>query len=660
MLKYWGGGKLALVDGFLFSCFCVGGLAAATRPVVDQTPQKTGAHSVVMIEGLESGTWVELKSNRLVTTRPTTEPIRVRAGGRILWNRSRRLVDPGGLEHQFFEQRYQPGPRTFARGINIPRGGFTIMGTSLGYHRDAKGKLYGIGGSYFDTINRIQKPVYRRPTDALERASEKLAEQRSDLWSFAALDTETRENLIEGAELKLASLGKGSDFGLLWELQLPTTHGNFLNILLDAASGSVLNVDDGIATSECEPSTNNEVLMNGESQLPGISYQNLPATEAFDLSEPGFSYEAQCVNDDLQAIIVYLGEDSLQCTSPNRRYRVFPLKAEGYYDWAAGFHYNPVVPGRSAADAMHNTMLTMEAFGQLGWNSYDGLGSPAKIVVDSNCMGGRDNAMFSLNGSLDCIADGVCFCPLSEESIFSAQFSVALDVVAHEWGHGVIHHSAGIPIQQGHQWELHEGFADVIGYGVEFLMTGSTNWQDGDETGVVMRKVNVDVSGSSFHRCDQESYSNQIFLAEPHASGNKLPAAFRMMALGVGNPGVSGCSYHNYCSEDPTCPTNICIQSENAVPQAIGTDHAFRFLFDLLIYYAPSTLDWEDLPAYATLTGKNQNPHSKVMVDEIAIHFANSPTFCVPYTDYEGMKSAHKAFLGIGYPAATPIEPCQE
>lgn len=115
-----------------------------------------------------------------------------------------------------------------------------------------------------------------------------------------------------------------------------------------------------------------------------------------------------------------------------------PLKTISSTIWYDDWTTPETIFGRAAGDAMHVTYQTMTTLKNLGWQSYDGYGSDAKIVVGAVC-GRYDDAAFNSEGESYAPLNAVAVCPIYQRPYF---YSAALDVIAHEWGHGVIFSSA--------------------------------------------------------------------------------------------------------------------------------------------------------------------------------------------------------------------------
>jgi len=651
----------------VFSGICSSGWTFG--PVVQRVSRHTGAEKVALIEGEDSGTWIDLNGKGILKDRPTTAESRVSVGGSLIWKEIRRQEGRDGGTHVFFKQSYLPEGQRSAFGLPNSRNGFDIRGSYLGFHYDRSGHLFGIAGTRFKNIEEIVAPIIRTRRGALESAVRGASDQRSDIRSMTMLGKSERQWLLRKTGIELVSYGDGREFGFLWTTKVMTQSGKILDVEIDAANGKVLAVWDGNAHYSCEPSTDIEVEdgVTGISQS-GIALGGLPATEAPDLGDPwsGFTREAHRIAGSQEPeIIVYLGADGNddQCSSSPgiQKYRVFPLTSTDggttwYDDWVVS---GKAVRGRSAADAMLHTVETMDVFASMGWNSFDGQGATANILIDAGrCW---NNARFN-NIESSSQPRGVVICPRSSPT--DAEMSAGLDIVAHEWGHGIVHATSNLPYDEDAGGQFHEGFADIVGHFVEEAQNGSTNWEMGESIGDSIRSCVVDDNSMSFHRCDPETLTGQPGFTPPDGNGggdsgitdvyvvgHKLTVAFYLVSEGGLNPGRADCARPLCMAAGEDVPSNICDLAATAVP-ALGIDHAFGFFFKLMTEYISPTTDWEDLANLATLVGRGDlvrtGSGSKVL-----IHPGPGLRYnCIPFSDFDGVAAAHAAFSAIGYPPA--------
>ena len=166
----------------------------------------------------------------------------------------------------------------------------------------------------------------------------------------------------------------------------------------------------------------------------------------------------------------------------------------------------------------------MEFFDDLGWDGFDNQGHSSHIIVEGqvNCLPG--NAMFVHNDPASGYGSGssVVICPKQgneeEEDSYQLYSSAAsLDVVAHEWGHGVVFTSVDWDMSNLTEAQFHEGWADIIGHGAEWHKESAGNgyenaeWnydEDSRPPGGYARKVNLD-DGELINNTDPVEDENQ-------------------------------------------------------------------------------------------------------------------------------------------------------
>jgi hypothetical protein len=162
--------------------------------------------------------------------------------------------------------------------------------------------------------------------------------------------------------------------------------------------------------------------------------------------------------------------------------------------------------------------------------------------------------------------------------------AASLDVIAHEWGHGVVFSSAGWPYA-GYKRALHEGFADVVAYAVEWGEeppgdnAENAEWKYNEDNGGPDRCVDEDdgLLGYSYHAEDPPNPSY------PHYAGNRLPVALRLSS------GFEGGDQNPVCPRLPSLP-GVC---EHVTP--IGVEKATSIFFRTLTWYCGATDDWTTL-----------------------------------------------------------------
>jgi len=556
--------------------------------------------------------------------------------GRVAWREVRDDVDAQGGRHRFYRQYLVPEAEFAAvlQGDAVATG-VELVGGELGLHYDADGNLEMVFGTQFDDVQVLAAPRIVTRTGAVARlrelaaAGERLAAPDSDLE--AAVETRAR--------LVLESTGDGRTFRFVWAVPAVDPEGEAVEARIDAATGELLGVARTVPHGTCWPDSSSTTPATGYPENPSLPARNVWATAT---SDPSVYDSHRAADATVPEIVGYQGADTKTCSSDG---------VQGYYKLlkvGAGDGGGPVYgsPSRTpleedqGADAMWFTYQTMQTFKALGRNGWDGSGSPARFVVSARtsqlcwdperhrwyqCYG-YNNAFFAVPGSVWALTYG----PASSVVLYrgagswSYGASAALDIVAHEWGHGVIYTSAGWDYGDSIGAQLHEGFADVIGYTVEWdhQPPGSgwerADWMAGEDTGAVQRRVDVDdgAGGYEYHKDDGTD-------EEAHHRGHQLAVAFRLLAVGGQNPvcsrlpGLSGC---------------------DVSVTALGLEKARRIFFHTLTHYCTSSTGWEDLPDLMILAAYH-------LYRQCPIGRPGDPAL-------EEQRAVDEAFTAIGYPGS--------
>jgi len=293
----------------------------------------------------------------------------------------------------------------------------------------------------------------------------------------------------------------------------------------------------------------------------------------------------------------------------------------------------------AAGDALHRTTETMWAFRQMGRPGWDGGNGDANIIIESgHCASATDCGTFlqDSGGSPELPPTPVVAVAPADD-LFNIVAS--LDLIAHEWGHGVIYSTANFNLFGPNGLQLHEGFADVIGQMVEKLREPagwgteqSNDWHVGEDAsfdGAYLRSGSIDDGDPTTHRYGSNPVNNAMHALDAagsdHDRGNMLNVVYRLLSDGGYNPICDRPGWTNGCVNVPS----------------LGFDAASRILFDTVQFYTPSNTRWEDLPEYASFAA--------------FMAFSNC---CVPFgppynADVE-QNAVNMAFTAIGYPRLTP------
>lgn len=574
----------------------------------------------------------------------TTSGAAVFPTGELAWRQTRDETDELGMRHLFYRQILRPDP-SLATLIE-PRWvdeGVELVGGEIGVHwqGDVPRAVFGM---HFRSFGLAALPTVTRSWDAFQ-----LAQSGAASWpGFLPQDWSTWsawfvQALLDRSRLLLVHTGDGRTFRLVWEVPTVDRDGSPYVAYLDAASGSVIRMESRRMNDECSPSTSTSVSASGVSQSGCNSPRSLKATQANDRL-PDFTHEGfRTGSTSIPGIELYFSLPSWEAgfsryMCPNTWYGMVPLKTVGgtvtYDDWTV----EAAIPGRAAADAIHFTYQTMYTLkSNLGRFSYDGQGATARVVINDR-SDGSDNAQFHpevswCGGDLCAPVNSVGVSPKGSRPY---TFAASLDVIAHEWGHGVVHTSANWDYGDEIGGQLHEGFADVIGYATEWYRqpAGSgcekAEWKMGEDNGTPFRWVHQDdgewnpvteQGRHSFHKQDPPGTPEK-----PHYRGNMLGVAYRLLEDGGQNPvcsrlpGLSGC--------------DVSVQAQ-------GLAKSSKILFRVLTVYATSGTTWEDLGGLAGLSAFDLFSKCAICVDAAA-----------------EQQAASDAFTAIGYPGGEVLGTC--
>jgi Zn-dependent metalloprotease len=272
----------------------------------------------------------------------------------------------------------------------------------------------------------------------LEMNFAKLIEQEVAL-AFLGLDP-LNQKVINSTLLVAPINGfiKNDGFRPMWKFAVDTKNPyNSEMIYLDAETGQVQWVRTNIHTSE------------GDTAVTRYSGKQLIITDSIS---PGVFV----LHDTTKGIFTY---DMNEGSSQNDAIDFFDN--DNYWD-----NFNPQ-QDEVATDVHWGSAKTLEYFSEkLGRESYDGNGAALNsfVHVQSNYNNAFWNG-YSLNYG---DGDGNYFSPLT-----------SLDIIGHEFGHGVTQYTAGL-IYQKEPGALNESFSDIFGQAIEFEYKVG-NWRIGEE-----------------------------------------------------------------------------------------------------------------------------------------------------------------------------------
>ena len=531
----------------------------------------------------------------------------------------------------FYRQFYRPPIGEVASSSPAAKNGVWMVGAEVGLHYNTAGALEWAFGTQFEDVAATSTPIIGSAADAVQSTDEALVDRQffsaSDL---GARPQELVDRQLSKAELLLHSTGEGDSFDYVW--QLPTGSRSTLSLvaMVDAETRGLLSVTDGIAWDECTPNSPDQDSALGVTQNGAVINRNIWATETDDRGE-SYTHEARKVGSgSFPDIQIFMPMDDDGCD--NEDYALMPVKTVSGSVRYDDYETPDEVDGRIAADALFFTYKTMSTFDDLGRDGWDDNNGEAIVVFDADCRDAYDRPIRNTAGMIyDCTVDyapdpslAVCLLGTGAPSFTEA---AAIDVIAHEWGHGVIFtENLWDRVDEGAIY--HEAWADVVGHIVEWdnQVPGSTvekaDWEFGEDRGTTWRTVNVDDNTGPFayHDDDTQGTATSIY----HSS-LPLSVAFYLMADGDGPYS----SYYDH--KNPWCATNMNNDDCDVTVIDIGITKTSEMFFYALTNLAGSNTDWEDfgdIVQYAAFLLYGNCPSSSALTEQL---------------------SAYAAFTAIGY-----------
>jgi len=584
------------------------------------------ARSIIAGEGIDLGAGI--------TSLPSVD----RPGNALVWRKVRDVVSPTGVRHVFYRQYLRSGS-----GISEAE----IFGAELGLHFSKTGQLRSLSGGQFVAV-----PVTNRPTFPVGQAQRRALEQLALRGPFrprvlAALTPKERAHRDARTELKIIG-DKAGLFRYAYSTFANEENGHYYNVLIDAATAEIIATADVNPALNCHPSPYSSTTATGhpirQDLVDAGVRRPLQANVTGDRPFP-FTHEGFFQALPKKSVVQETADPNFMCDSAAQRsYSLFPLRLENgipaYRNWVD----TPEWQGNVAGDALYHTDRSMVALNALGRNSFDGLGGDPNIAVQSTFSGigqadPADNAWFINDSGGDArLPPGRSVAVNRAGNIMN--LAAALDIVGHEWGHGVIYTSANFdrnPVGE----QLHEGFADVIGQSIEKLihpagagLEQSSDWNIGEDLNAnYARSGSIDdgTAGHLFgplarlnnkmHRDDQPNEGSV------HDRGNMLNVVFMLLADGGPNPVCTRLTLSG-------CGTNV---------PGLGLTKARQILFDTVSYYAPANAQWENLAERAS---------------EAAFDLYSDCQAVTPYHATAEQNSVNRAFTAIGYPRLTIAVRC--
>lgn len=336
----------------------------------------------------------------------------------------REMQDELGRRQLRFGQQYQ---------------GIPVWPAELIVHLDPQGDVDLLGGGFVPTpLNAVTVPRVSAE-DALLRASAEIGYGQLTL----------------GPELVLFATENGTA-RLGWRMEMELSMSSHRSIVVDALFGGILR--------DCEKVTRQGVSGSGTDSLGRV--------RALDVWQEGGDY---LMVDTSKPMYVH-GAGRPTLDSPRGSILVLDLMNQDpqwdpsiYYVASSSPTYWSVPDSVGLAFTLSETYdYYLERHGR---NSLDGDGGALAGIV--RC--GQDYYNAFWNGEFMVFGD-------------AAPFACALDVVAHEFTHGVVEHTANLEYQF-QSGALNEAFADIFGQSAEARTEGVSDWLMGEDIGDVLRNL---------------------------------------------------------------------------------------------------------------------------------------------------------------------------
>jgi hypothetical protein len=675
-----GRSALRLTIGICVVGLCAVGLATSALAAEDVKPSPSSAAAgaeQVLISGPDALAQLQAHVRGRGIEGVELAPMLLPDGGEVIWKPNRETTDDLGMRHIFYRQYYLPPPALAQRlDEEYATEGIEISGSELGLHWKGK-NLRSASGSQHKSVRIIGSPVLAQADDATVAA---LSERR--LWpATRGVPSDALSGSVVGTAndpaLALEQLG---DDGLSFGWQVPSVDEQGVAIIasVDASTGHVLRTQEVLNLSNtvedyCIPEPKNQQPMDQNAIAAAENGAPINGVRASDngdkvpvwLSQQGFSWMARRLRDLFSPpILVGMSTDvpAMQCNG--NAWSITPVDSVGQPNNGSTllFYSNETLqrdfPGADAAQAMLNGYLTMKTFSSYGFDGFDGKGGPAALFVRTPygqtdiCQGGQ----FGRGGfPPDSVAfDKGCYL----QGRFSG--SMALDLVAHEWAHGLVKSLLGTDAVGPAQNSLNEGYADVIGRIVEWKRQGDpqpagvNDWHTFTSFYLTpyLTPPEPGCAGLTYMRSAQElppecaTYKWCFHVNEEgctptaaaprstHSIGNLLPVAFRLLAA-------------DGALENPICDS---VQNPNGfdcgtLVNGVGMEKASAILFHMITNYVTRQTAWAELPNLAK---------------QAAFDLYADCSGWTPVNATAEQDAVESAFNAVGLPSGTTRWTCQQ
>jgi hypothetical protein len=563
-----------------------------------ETPDVTAAQQIQLINGLPGAAVAQIVGTGVDFGGGVGSlPSKATGGLLLTWKQDRSLI-AGSMSHVFYRQYASTGGSETR-----------ILGAYLALHF-RNGRLFSVMGTQFTAATSINQ-VRFSALEAVQRAHDAMAvrpgfdvEPDALLTPLEALARSSRTRLT------LVSTGDGQHFRMAYVVPVSDADGKPFEVTIDAADDTVIHFHSVIADACPMPPT---TIVNGTGVGQRGIRRNLPANSPGH--EPGFPFDGQsgpCSSYFNCTVLQETFDPSFSC--PATTYTMFPVSSVG---GVATYQTSGTFRGDIATDALADTRETWDAVSAINPNFMTVGYFPGDkniLIQYTGPLSSPDDAFYTPvavtehlqnGGSATTVpADGVAVSPSQN---LSFALPVALDVVAHEWGHLMATHNAGWPQDGATGSALQEGFADVVGQAVEkveqppgFGIEQSSDWSIGEDTGGGYIRSGSINDGDSGHVFAGRTVNDHWHMlepgSEPHSVGNVLNVVFRLLAEGGQN---SECGIHpEYCQVLPGVnPPTL---------TGIGVAKASRILMDVIIFYGYPSQLWPDIAVAAKTAASDE------------------------------------------------------
>ena len=601
-------------------------MVSATGLVVSESAEATGAAEFQLVVLEDGAGFGDLLSGEITKTYPLPESKEVKAGGTTHWSRYREKTTAEGVSHTFFEQRLRSGKAGAHFEDGVPEEGVKISGGYLAYHSTKEFGTYLVAGTVFDRIDSIRKPAITSTDDAIFAAADRASATgrlRVDHGLYGRQST--LDKLRSRTELWLHPVKGGATFGYVWHVPVLTDSGGAIPVFLDAESGEILHVSE---SPQWDPACNADAP-SGQLNVTGTPQRTFLGTFPLTATTPSSSIEQRCGNAFVPATGVTPSIQILRGTLHNPAPCANGIKYTQTYAICPGGTGSPVydnvevftdlyggqyqcTPGRQVTDAMRHALTIFDVFWSvLGRQGISGSGEPFRMVVDARCLPGDSVSSYERYGRNNAPENSIRICgrdddpPVSSVPLGCSDYdnvqraAVALDIMAHESGHGVVFNTTGMNYSLvGTEGALHDGFADVFGHGVEWLQSSPRPGEDRDWM------LGEDFEDPPTRRSDADCGTLRFFYSDdqhdgsPHARGSMLPVAMRLLAIGGTNPACEVAqspecpngSSHNRPNPDDCCGIEV---------GSLDVETAFIIFYKMLDEHVIPSTTWAHIPGYA-------------------------------------------------------------